>query len=114
AGTVIVIISLKNQIAHFAFTLEFSCSNNQAEYEALIIGLELFVELKVRTIKIIGDSQLVLNQFTMEYQCLNSGLINYNRLTLTLLDCFDKVKIEFTPRINNFEANALPKWHQDS
>ena len=39
-GTSIVIISPSNKIYNFAFGLEFEASNNVAEYEALLLGLE--------------------------------------------------------------------------
>lgn len=38
------------------------CSNNRAEYEALIIILK---EVDVLTIEIIGDSQLVINHIAV-------------------------------------------------
>ena len=38
------------------FNLDFKCTNNQAEYEALVIGLEIFQELKAENVLIMGDS----------------------------------------------------------
>ncbi|XP_059669124.1 uncharacterized protein LOC132314258 [Cornus florida] len=48
AGAGIVIISPAGRKASFSFFLDFKCSNNQAEYEALIIGLEILIEMAVR------------------------------------------------------------------
>ncbi|XP_059627432.1 uncharacterized protein LOC132270260 [Cornus florida] len=45
AGAGIVIISPAGRKALFSFFLDFKCSNNQAEYEALIIGLEILIEM---------------------------------------------------------------------
>ncbi|XP_059639120.1 uncharacterized protein LOC132281437 [Cornus florida] len=45
AGAGIVIISPAGRKASFSFFLDFKCSNNQAEYEALIIGLEILIEM---------------------------------------------------------------------
>ncbi|KAB2597110.1 hypothetical protein D8674_000030 [Pyrus ussuriensis x Pyrus communis] len=39
--------------------LDFSCTNNQAEYEALIIGLHILHDLRASRILILGDSELV-------------------------------------------------------
>jgi ribonuclease HI len=36
--------------------------NNEAEYEALIVGLELSLELGAKSVRIFGDSQLIINQ----------------------------------------------------
>ena len=46
---------------HFSFKLDFKCSNNQAEYKALIIGLKILMNFKILTVIVIGDSQLVVN-----------------------------------------------------
>ncbi|GKV20231.1 hypothetical protein SLEP1_g30388 [Rubroshorea leprosula] len=43
----IVIISPTGLKTQMSFQLDFNCTNNQAEYEALIIGLEVLVELKL-------------------------------------------------------------------
>ncbi|XP_059659132.1 uncharacterized protein LOC132305515 [Cornus florida] len=48
AGAGIVIISPAGRKASFSFFLDFKCSNNQVEYEALIIGLEILIEMAVR------------------------------------------------------------------
>ena len=42
-----------------SFILDFECTNNQAEYEALIIGLEILQDLRSKEVLILGDSQLV-------------------------------------------------------
>jgi len=40
----------------FQFRLHFKCSNNQAEYEALIVDLYLLVDMSVQSINVMGDS----------------------------------------------------------
>ena len=37
-------------------------TNNQAEYEAILKGLKLICEVKAESIKIFGDSSLIINQ----------------------------------------------------
>ena len=41
----IVVISLKGIETTLSFNLAFKCTNNQTEYEALVIGLENLLEL---------------------------------------------------------------------
>ena len=50
---------------HGALRFGFKASNNEAEYEALIVGLELAKEIKVESLEIFSDSQLVVCQSTM-------------------------------------------------
>ncbi|CAL9006451.1 unnamed protein product [Prunus brigantina] len=44
----------------YSFQLDFQCTNNRAEYEALIIGLEILIELGIQSVEILGDYMLVL------------------------------------------------------
>jgi hypothetical protein len=37
--------------------LEFECTNNTAEYEALVQGLKKAIDLKVKCLKVFGDSR---------------------------------------------------------
>ena len=60
AGARIVIISKKEIKTTLYFNLAYKCTNNQAEYEALVIGLKILMELGGQEVHIIGDSQLVL------------------------------------------------------
>ena len=41
--------------------------NNEAEYEACVMGMEVLIVLKVMEVKILGDSILVINQATNEW-----------------------------------------------
>jgi len=42
--------------------LQFPCTNNVAEYEALVQGLLLALQKKVRVVQVFGDSELVVKQ----------------------------------------------------
>ncbi|CAL8992599.1 unnamed protein product [Prunus brigantina] len=74
SGAGVVIESAQGQRWQFAFQLDFRCTNNQAEYEALIIGLEILREMKATRVLVYGDSQLVINQLTGDYQCASENL----------------------------------------
>ena len=56
--------------------LHFPSSNNVVEYEALINGLRIAIELGIRRLDIRGDSQLVVNQ-VMESSCHNAKMATY-------------------------------------
>ena len=70
---------------------------NQAEYEALMIGLEILLELGAKDVRVIGDSQLVLGQLTREYKCNSLLLTTYLTTAIQLLDSFDDVKFKHVP-----------------
>ncbi|XP_061993451.1 uncharacterized protein LOC133711332 [Rosa rugosa] len=103
-------ITLENPAGdHFSysFQLDFQCTNNQAEYEALIIGLEVLLEMGVRDVQILGDSLLVINQLREKFRCVSFALVPYLNKTLELLDQFDDLDLEHIPRERNFAANEL-------
>ena len=43
------------------FRVEKVCSNNQVEYEALVLGLEILLQMGIKNVTVFGDSQLVIN-----------------------------------------------------
>ena len=60
AGAGIVIISPRGVKTTLSFNLAFECTNNQVEYDALVIGLEILLKLGEKDVRVIEDSQLVL------------------------------------------------------
>ncbi|CAL2237907.1 unnamed protein product [Prunus armeniaca] len=54
-------------IHYYSFQLDFRCTNNRAEDEALIISLKMLVELGIQSVEILGDSILVLKKIVGEY-----------------------------------------------
>ena len=61
-GAGIVIIFPRGVNTTLFHNLAFECINNQAEYEAITIGLEILLELRAKDVQVIKDSQLVLRQ----------------------------------------------------
>ncbi|XP_024195581.1 uncharacterized protein LOC112198681 [Rosa chinensis] len=107
AGAGIVLENPAGDRFSYSFQLTFQCTNNQAEYEALIIGLEVLLEMGVRDVQIRDDSQLVINQLLEKYRCTSWLLIPYLNRAIELLDQFTDVDMEYIPRERNFAANEL-------
>ena len=76
-GAGIVLISPKKHMFPYSFSLVELCSNNVAEYQALIIGLQMALEIGVSLIKIYGDSKLVINQLSLQYDVKHEDLKLY-------------------------------------
>ena len=68
AGAGIIIQSLRYRRTEMSFKFDFKCTNNQAEYEALIIGLEILLEIGASTVHIKGNSNLVIGQITGDFR----------------------------------------------
>lgn len=84
-GIGLVIISPRGASFEFAFTIKPYYTNNQTEYEAVLKGLQLLQEVEADFVEIIGDSQLVINQLSGDYECKNDILRVYNEECMELL-----------------------------
>src|SRR5947208_15778966 len=73
----IVLISPQNRVIPCAFSLTEPCTNNIAEYNALLIGLQLVHQLGVRNLQAYGDSELIINQIHREYEVRSDEFIPY-------------------------------------
>jgi hypothetical protein len=65
--------------------LEFTCTNNQAEYEALLHGLECLRGVGVQSVEVFWDSMLVVQQIMGESQCLDRTLNSYRDMFLDIV-----------------------------
>ena len=87
--------------------LEFQCTNNQTEYEALLFGLIMLSSMGVKHVEAYGDSLLVVQQVSKVCQCLDEFLNAHLDRCLHIITCFDEFVIYHVPREENPRANAL-------
>ncbi|KAM0966707.1 hypothetical protein ACFX2C_022429 [Malus domestica] len=83
------------------------CSNNVAEYQTLIIGLQMAINMEIPALEIYGDSKLIINQLLTEYEVRKDDLVPYFRLATQLLQRFEAVTLEHVPRKENQMADVL-------
>ncbi|XP_057451900.1 uncharacterized protein LOC130743686 [Lotus japonicus] len=107
SGIGMLIVSPQGIPTKFMFRMRESCSNNEAEYEALVSGLEVLLALGAKNVEIKGDSELVVKQLTKEYKCVSENLAKYYVKAMSLLANFDQAGISYIPRLSNQEANEL-------
>ncbi|XP_057444888.1 uncharacterized protein LOC130737133 [Lotus japonicus] len=88
---------------------QFKASNNQAEYEALIAGLKLAIEVQIDSLLVRTDSLLVVNQVNEVFQVKEPALIKYLERVRLLMGRLREVVVEFVPRTQNQRADALEK-----
>jgi ribonuclease HI len=94
AGIGIVLISPQGRKYEFSLPIVATLTNNQAEYQALIKGLELLREIRADAVEIFGDSMPVINQLTGIYECRSEVLISYYERCLQLLKEFRDFRLE--------------------
>ena len=71
-----------------SYKLYFDCTNNILEYEALILGIEKLIELKVKNVYIYGDSELIINQVKGVYQAKYPRMRSYRNLVFRFVEIF--------------------------
>jgi ribonuclease HI len=72
-GVGILLISPRGEMFEFQPTV----TNNQAEYKALLRGLQYLKEAKAVSVEIYGDSELVIKQLNGQYECRSDILRSY-------------------------------------
>lgn len=82
-------------------------TNNQAEYRAIIAGLEKAIALGARNIAVKSDSELVVKQINGLYRIKNAALRPLYLEVLRLIGVLEGFKISYIPRAQNAAADAL-------
>jgi ribonuclease HI len=106
-GAGAVVISPENKQYPVSTRLLFECTNNTAEYEACIIGLEAALELEAKKLEVFGDSLLIICQVKGEWQTKDEKLKLYQSYLLKLADEFEEIKFTYVSRDKNQFADAL-------
>ena len=63
-----------------SFKLDFSCSNNTTEYEAYLMRLAMALEMGIKHLRVIGDSNLVVCQVKGSFSLKEPSLAPYRKL----------------------------------
>lgn len=82
-------------------------TNNVAEYEALIWGLETARQLGVRRLTVLSDSELVVRQVTGVYRVKHENLRPLFLRALDLLRAFPERDVRHVRRADNAAADRL-------
>ncbi|MFA5050552.1 MAG: ribonuclease HI family protein [Patescibacteria group bacterium] len=82
-------------------------TNNQAEYQALVLGLELAKKIKASEVDCYLDSLLVVEQMNQKWKIKNKELSVLFVKVWNLSQSFEKVNFYHIPREKNEEADKL-------
>jgi len=88
SGAGVVLISSDGSRLLYMICLHFIASNNAAEYEALINGLRITVELGATQLYVHGESELVIDQVMKESSCQSPLMAAYCQEVCKLEDKF--------------------------
>ncbi len=107
SGAGAVIYDDNTEIWSDSFFVGEKATNNHAEYAGLILGLQQAVELDIKRLLVIGDSQLVINHMKGIYKCSSPNLIELYNRAKQLEKQFDEIFYEHVLRNFNKRADEL-------
>jgi ribonuclease HI len=82
-------------------------TNNVAEYQALLRGIQLASAHGATEVELIGDSELVVRQIEGRYKVKNAAMKKLNAEAKAMLAKFDNWEIRHVKRAQNADADAL-------
>ncbi|KAL0386116.1 UNVERIFIED_CONTAM: Ribonuclease HI [Sesamum radiatum] len=105
----IVITSPQGEDLEFAIKFGVKASNNEAEYEALVIGMRMAHEAGARHLLAYPDSQLIVKHIEGTFEAKEESIIQYLQQIKELKTSFDHFQVIQIPKEENTKADCLSK-----
>jgi ribonuclease HI/transposase InsO family protein len=109
AGAGLLFVSPLRKHLRYVIRLHFPASNNMAEYEALINGLRIAIELGVRRLDARGDTQLLIDQVMKNSHCPDRRMEAYCDEVRRLENKFYGLELNHIARRYNETADEVAK-----
>nr|XP_023901135.1 uncharacterized protein LOC112012988 [Quercus suber] len=87
--------------------LGFSATNNEAEYEAMLMGMAMVRKLGGKTVEIFSDSKLIMGQVRGELEAWDTKMQEYLGRVRRLQVNFESFEVTHVPRSENAHADSL-------
>ncbi|XP_012070163.1 uncharacterized protein Mb2253c-like [Jatropha curcas] len=97
----IVIVTPDGKQLPFSIKLAFQVTNNEAEYEACIVGFEATLRIQVKHLTVYGDSILIASQALKKWKIKEQRLVPYLRRLDQLAQQFEELSFHYLPRAKN-------------
>ncbi|XP_023897992.1 uncharacterized protein LOC112009871 [Quercus suber] len=106
-GVGVVLYHEEDEAVALSFKLEFPCLNNTAEYKAYLTGLATALEMGVKHLKVLGDSNLVVCQANESFSLKEPTLAPYRAMAQKMEEKFSTFEIEHAPKNENWFTDVL-------
>ena len=97
----------KKIIIEKSLRLDFSATNNKAEYEALMMGMAMVQRMGGKSVKVFSDSRLVVSQVKGEFEAKDERMQGYLSQVRCLQLEFESFNLLHIPRSGNAHADSL-------
>lgn len=89
--------------------MDFPCTNNSAEYEALVLALRKAASVGAQRIIVNNDSLVMVGQVEKEFEAREPQLLQYLHLVRAMEHRFQGFTRVHIPKVENMEADSLAK-----
>ena len=103
----LVLVSPEKITIEKSLRLGFSATNNEAEYEDLLIGMAMVLRMGGKTVKIFSDSRLIVGQVKGELEALDTRMQEYLNQVRRIQTKFEFFDLSYIPRNGNTHADSL-------
>ena len=107
SGVGLVLMSPEKVVIEKSLRLNFSATNNWAEYEALLVGMTMVQRMEGKSIKLFSNSRLVVGQVRGEFEAKDKRMQGYLSQVKCLQLKFDSFDLLHVPRSDNAHADSL-------
>ena len=107
-GASIVLCSPEGDEIECMVRIDFPTTNDEAEYKALVVGLDLAKAVEATSVVVHCNSQVIANQVNDDYECKGERMKKYLEQVKKRVDDL-QAKIFQIPRGENDRANCLAK-----
>jgi hypothetical protein len=97
-GVGVVLISPRGVVSEQLIHLEYFYTNNQVEYKAILLGLQILSSMGVKHVETLSDSLLVVQQVASVFQCFSGSLNVYLYKCLKIIALFDDFTMQHVSR----------------
>ena len=109
SGAGLLIVSSARVRMERAVRFEFAASNNEAEYEALLMGLKICYEAGAKILSTFSDSQLIVGQVNREFEAKDDSMKMFLQRVREFVKKFNKFTLAHIPRSQNAVSDSLAK-----
>ena len=103
----LILISPEKIIIEKFLRLDFSATNNETEYEALMMGMTMVQRMGGKLVKVFSDLRLVVGQVKGEFEAKDERMHGYLSQVKCLQSEFESFNLLHIPRSNNAHADSL-------
>ncbi|XP_050256027.1 uncharacterized protein LOC126701728 [Quercus robur] len=107
SGVGLVLVSLERITIEKSLRLGFSATNNEAEYEALLVGMTMVQKMGGKAVEMFSDSRLVVGQVQGELKARDPRMQEYLSQVRHLQSGFESFVLSQVPRNKNAHADSL-------